>query len=66
MQGWKEKETQIKNIQTKNMFFTEPNKAFEEECRSTGQGQSVVTEDKIGVQKVHLVEKEDCMLVAKD
>ena len=39
MQGWKEKETQIKNIYTKNMFFTEPNKAFEEECRSTGQGQ---------------------------
>ena len=31
-------ETQIKNIETKNVFFKEPNKAVEEECRSTGQG----------------------------
>ena len=38
MYGWKEEEIQIKNIETKKVFFKEPNKALEEECRSTGQG----------------------------
>ena len=29
----KEEENHKKNIETKNVFFKEPNKAFEEECR---------------------------------
>ena len=40
MYGWKVEKIQIKNIETKNVFLKEPNKAFEQECRSTGQGLS--------------------------